>query len=306
VLTSPHAAVVGSSDPDATRVYLEALGFAAVTSAPLPAETCSALYGIDRTLVETLLAVPGAAAGAIRVVETPHPAEPAGPPGGPYAPGPTAIDLYTTDIDASAEAAAAAGARVGPVCRYTAGPIELGELRAVGPDGLAVVFIEIAHRHPSILDAAPDRLHSEVHSVVWTVPDLEQALGFWRGEAGLVPMSSFTIADPAITDLLELPEDTPITLHVLADADRTPARFELLQYLRDEPAAAPGHQPLHGGLHAAAWLVDDLDAAVASMPSAMFGPVAEAVAGVLGGPGRAVAGTAPGGVRFELWEVPRG
>lgn len=292
VLTSPDHAVVGATDVDATVAFLTALGFAVTAEDDLDTAAARGLYGLERPLRQVWLGMPGAPAGGVRVVACD---ETSGPPQA-FARGATALDLYTRDMDASLRTAAAAGAHCGPVGRYAAGPAAIAEARAIGPDGLPVVFIDITQRRPSVLDRAPDRLHSEVHSIVWAVEDPEAAAAPWSA-AGLDVLADLTLRDPSIDIFLELPEPgTALRLVLLAGPDQAPARLELLAYERTRPARPSW--PLRGGLHAAALVVDDLDAALAALPAVRAAdPVA--VPG-----GRAATAVAPGGLRVELRERP--
>lgn len=292
MLSSPSHVAVGCTDLDATTRFLQTFGFEADGDAVLPPEVTAALYGADGPLPQRWLAVPGAERGRIRLVQTASP--PAG--AGPFDQGAHAIDLYTTDIARSVAQAREAGGRAGPVGSYRAGPLQVHEVKTHGPDGLPLVFIQVDRRRPSVLDAAPDRLHSEVHSIVWTVDeaDMEAALAFWRDTAGLSVLLDAALADPQIAMFMELPrDDVTVRLALLADADVSPARLELLTFPEDRGAPSP--TALLAGSFLPGFTVDDLGAAMASLPGASFGEVV-----ALPGGGRAARGVAPGGVAFEL------
>jgi catechol 2,3-dioxygenase-like lactoylglutathione lyase family enzyme len=292
VLSSPSHVAVGCTDLDATTRFLQAFGFQADGDAVLPAGVAAALYGADGPLPQRWLSVPQAARGRVRLVQAASPR--AGR--GPFDRGAHAIDLYTTDIARSVEQARQAGGRAGPTGSYRAGPLQVHEVKTHGPDGLALVFIQVDRRRPSVLDSAPDRLHSEVHSIVWTVDgaDMEAALAFWRDTAGLSVLLDATLADPQISMFMELPRDeVTVRLALLADADVAPARLELLTFPDDR--GAPPATTLHAGSFLPGFTVDDLDATMGRLRGATFGEVA-----ALPGGGRAVRGVAPGGVAFEL------
>jgi catechol 2,3-dioxygenase-like lactoylglutathione lyase family enzyme len=297
VLASPHHAVVATRDLDVMTSFLRTLGFGESARGELSADATRCLYGLGDTTPERLLVAGDAPGGLLRLVATPTPA----PASGPYACGPMAIDLYTTDIERSLALAGQAGARCGPIGRYAAGPTPIAEARAVGPDGLAVVFIQIEPRRPSLLDRQPNRLHSEVHSIVWAVPDVDEAAAPWRA-AGLQTLADLTLTDPVVGEFLELPRpDAPLRLQLLCDEAATPSRLEVLAFLEDGDAAVGGETATRAGLHAAGFIVDDLVAAAAALPGVVISDPVD-THGVLG-PAHAVAGTAPGGVRFELWQL---
>jgi hypothetical protein len=278
--------------------FLERLGFEVTAEGRLPATAARALYGLDAEAAEVELRMPGAARGWIRVVATPHPAA----EHQVFARGPHAIDLYTTDMKRSLELAAAAGARCRPAATYKVGPLELTEAKTIGPDGFAVVFIQVARRRPSLLDREPDRLHSEVHSLVFTVDSVTEALPFWKERAGLSAFLDATIVEPAVCSFMGLPRnDVPLRLAMLADGESRPARLELLEFPQDAGPSLPTW-PLRAGLHAAGFGVTSIEEARRALPGASFGEVAEVDTPVHSRT-RAVAAVAPGGVRFELWEA---
>ena len=297
-LRSPAHAVIGASDLAATTVFLERLGFEVTGRGRLPAAAARDLYGLDGEAAEAVLGMPGAEQGGIRVVATPH----AAAEHHVFARGPHAIDLYTADRARSLALATDAGARCGAAASYKVGPLELVEAKAVGPDGLAVVFLQVARRRPSLLDREPGRLHSEVHSLVFTVDSVTKALPFWKERAGLQAFLDATIVEPAVCAFMGLPRsDVPIRLAMLADAESRPARLELLEFPQDPGPPLPTW-PLRAGIHAAAFEVASLEEARASLGEAAFGS-AVAVDAPLHPRSRAATALGPGGVRFELWET---
>jgi catechol 2,3-dioxygenase-like lactoylglutathione lyase family enzyme len=292
MLSSPQHAVLGAIDVEALVAFLRRFGFAEEERSILPAPAAAALYGLDAPARQIRLGVPGASRGWIRIVETPH----APSRRGPFDRGPHAVDLYTRDIRRSVALAAEAGASCGPIGAYSVGPLAIEEAKVTGPAGLPLVFIQVARRRPSALDRDAERLHSEVHSIVWAVDSLDASLPFWRDRAGLRPFLDATIREPAVARFMGLPRpEAPVRLAMMADAEVSPARLEILEFPEDPGAPAAG-LPLREGLHAPAFRVDDLERAIGRLSDAGFGPVAS-----LDG-ARAVSGVAPGDVRFELWQ----
>jgi catechol 2,3-dioxygenase-like lactoylglutathione lyase family enzyme len=175
------------------------------------------------------------------------------------------------------------------------------ETRYVGPEALSVFVSDIlscGHRFPTLLDTEPDRLHSELNMLCWVVEDLDATAAFWTGEAGLRVVVDRFEGEDGMIELMAHPGHTPLRTINVADAGRT-RRMEFMHYTEAEVATRPDW-PLHGGLHAAGFVVDDLGGTMAALPSATF--EAPTVADAGSGAVRAVAGRAPGGVRFELWE----
>lgn len=287
----PTHAVIGTTDLERTIAFLEPFGFRLAWRATLGEGAAGVLYGLDEATEEAALVAPGSTRGWLRLVRTPHPA----PATDTFSLGGHAIDLYGRDVERSRAVAEAAGASCGPIGRYRMGPLAVEELKCVGPDHLTLVVIAVDRRRPSLLDTDASRLHSEVHAAVWTVADTDEALPFWREQAGLQILFDVTVREPEVAKFMGLPRpDTRLRLAVLADADGGAPRFEMIAF-PDDPGAALPQWPLRAGLHALGAESDDLAATVAALPAVRWGAVADLGAGAL-----AVTGEAPGGVRLEV------
>lgn len=298
LLESPSHAVVGTADLARSCQFLETFGFVRTAQAEIDAQHAWHLYGLDGPTSVARLAVPGAERGWIRLVETPHPPR----AHGPYDHRPVAVDLYTRDIDQSIALARSAGATVGRLVGYEVGPLVLREVETRDADGLDLVFIEVNRRRPSVLDHDPERLHSEVHSIVFSVPSAERSLETWRDRAGLDVLVDAPIRGPVISELMDLPRPgVPIRFVLLCDDDARPARLETIEFPEDEGATFAS-RPLHAGLHAVGFEVASLDTARQVLAPARFEP-ATAFDDPFHGRARAVAGTTVDGLAFELWEA---
>jgi len=294
----PTHAVIGSTQPEAIAVIYGALGFEERRRGVIEAGAARALYGLDAAVGEIVMTVPGSDRGWLRIVETPH----GGPHPGPYDRGPHAIDLYSRGIEASIGAAARAGSPAGPLVDYRIGPFTVREVKTVGPDHVVTVFIEVDARRPSVLDRDPARVNSEVHGIVWIVERVDDAVAFWRDKAGLGVLLDATTREPAVATFMGLPRaDAAVRLAVLAEPGVQPPRVEFVEF-PEESGGSFATWPLRGGLHALGCEVTDLEAAVRQLDGARFGPMTGAACGADGRRARVVAGLAPGGVRFELWE----
>jgi catechol 2,3-dioxygenase-like lactoylglutathione lyase family enzyme len=246
-------AVIGASDLALTVGFVTALGFEVADERELSGQQAADLYDLPNGTTEVVLVAPGATAGAVRVVATPlpHPAY------DPYRRGGHALDLYTTDIARSMAVSAEAGAQVGPLADYEFGPIRLRQAQATGPDGVPWVFVEVGHRLPSVLDREPDRLHSELHSTVWAVDDLDATTSWWTDVVGLDLRSRFPITEPAVPAFMGLPRPTTLAMSVLTGPAAAAPRFELLAY-DDEPGTHLPVVPLVAGGTIPVLTCDDL------------------------------------------------
>lgn len=284
--------VIGAADLDATVAFFDALGLTLHDRRKVDADEAAALHGLDAVTEEVMCRAPGADRAGVRVVATPL----AAADRDDFFRGGHAIDLYTTDMARSVEVALAAGATVGPVVDYTFGPVHLTQAMAVGPDGIDVVFVGIDHRLPSLLDTEPDRLHSDVHSVVVAIDDHDAEVAFWSEFAGLEVRSRFPIDIPAVSDFMMLPRHAPVTLTVMTGPAAAPPRFELMSY-DDAPGRLVPGRPLTAGS-----VVPVFEATAGSDDT-----VARLVAGgaTIGDPVEVATGSArwlrsPGGVDAEL------
>lgn len=295
MLRSPSHAVIGTTDAAPLAAFLGRLGFAAAGEHDLDAAAALALYGLAAPTTQTLLLADGRPGGALRLVATPH----AAPTPSPFDRGPLVLDVYTTDIEAVRDRAVDGGATAGHLGTIELGPLVMRQVALTGPDGLRVVLVEANHRRPSLLDDdGVGRDTSELHSVLWSVDDIDAAAPFWTDEAGLTQAHVFPVGLPVVSRIMGLPgEQHDLRMNLLVDAEQCPVRIELFEFSGDPGGDRPTW-PLQAGLHAIAFEVDDLDAATAGLAGAAFGtPVPVAAQ-------RAVTGVAPGGVRFELWENP--
>jgi len=291
-------AVVGASDLRRTAEFFEAFGFTARDQRRLDAEVAAALYGLEAATDELVLAVPGAATGRLRIVATPLPL----PDRGHFHRGGHALDLYSTDVAASVEVARRTGAVVGPIADYPFGPVHLQQAQAMGPDDVPLVFVGIDKRLPSVLDARPDLLHSELHSIVASVDGIDAETAFWVEVVGLEQQSAFPIDVPAVSDFMMLPHHVPVRMSVLRGPGAQPPRFELLEFQGAEGVYVPGRPLLPGNTHVCL-VVDAIEPLLDRVVAA--GAVAGAVVtapGVDGGEQRAATFTSPGGVEAEVRE----
>lgn len=300
MLSSPSHAVIGATDLDKMAAYFERFGFEPAAGGVLGGQAAAALYGLDGETEERLLSVPGAARGWLRLVKTPG----ARRETGPFDSRPIAVDIYTRDIETSLALAREGGYECGELVGYDVGPLKVKEAEIIGPDHTILVFIEANVMRPCVLADQPDRLHSELHSMVWAVRSAADVLPTWTEQGGLRTLIDTEFGGPIISKLMNLPKpEVPVRFVLMCDAEETPARFELIEFLEENGAEAPA-MPLAGGLHAVGFSVDDLDAAMAALRSCEFDDVVELDTGLHPG-ATAVGGLAPGGIRFELWQEGR-
>ncbi len=293
MLKSPSHVTIGASHLEPTARFFQAFGFVRESDGSIGAFAARELYGLGRATNETRLSMPGAAGGFIRVVQTDLGAT----VGGPFDRGPHAVDLYVRDMTEALEIVKNTHAAVGPVAAYKVGPMTIKECKCVGPDGLALVLIEVDKRRPSVLDSSAHALFSEVHSAVYVVESVDAAAGFWK-DAGLKVLLDATFAEPTVAEFMHLPRpDTRLRLALFADEGQIPVRLEMIEFPDADGRGAPliDARPLRPGRFVFGFEVENVAAAVKAMPGATYSKVCRI------GKDAVAAGTAPGGVGFELW-----
>lgn len=294
---SPSFITVGVSHIETTARFFQAFGFVRESGASMGGFAARELYGLAGATTEAILAMPGARSGYIRLVETSLDAA----LGGPFDLGPHAVDLYVRDMETALEIVKNTHAEIGPVAAYRVGPMAIKECKCVGPDGLALVLIEVDKRRPSVLDLAGNSLFSEVHSAVAVVESIDAAAPFWKA-AGLKVLLDATFAEPSVAEFMHLPRpDTKLRLALFADEEQLPIRLEMIEFPDPDARNAPmiHATPLRPGRFLFGFDVPDVSATKAALPGAQYSKICR-VSG-----GHAVVGIAPGGVGFELRNTAR-
>ena len=277
--------VVGASDLAGTAAFFALHGFDPVATRVLGTAEADR-YGLPAGVEEVVLGVEGAAGGRVRLIASPLEPDAYSL----YAPRAEALDVYSRDVRGSvAEAEGAGYEAAGPVADYAFGPMRLIQAMVHGPDEVALVYVDLdptTFRLPSVLDAEPERRHSELHSVVCVVDDLEAATAFFQDVAGLSLRATFPLTEPAVSRFMGLPRESTMRMSVLSAEDAAPPRFELLQF-DGEPADPRASLPLRPGGLLPVFTTPDLDAAAGLLDGARL------LAG-------AVVGRTPGGVEVEV------
>ena len=297
MLPSPSHAVIGCSDVQETAAFFRLYGFQGTATGILPQEAAAVLYGLNQEAEEMLLHVPGADLGYLRLVSTPNAERHfAALDNRAFA-----IDLFTTDITESIAISDAAGFDSSPVATHHFGPLTIQEVEIKGPDHVVLTLLATPTRRPSILDTEPDRLHSEVHALVWSAKDLDRLLPFWVEQAGHQKLTDAVFDSPEMGAVLGVPDrQIQARLAVFADEEARPIRLELIEFV-GEPAADHPNFPLAAGLHAPALQVANLEKTCKQLQGAELGEVVS-LDTPLHPNARAVTAQAPGNLRFELWQ----
>lgn len=313
MLEHPRVSVIGSTDLARTAAFFSVFGARPQRLPDVDADAAAALYGVEGAVEQWTMVTPGVDHHQLVLVATPHDAVPFAP----LTAGAYGLDYFSTDIELTLRLLAGAGATdASPLVGYGPDPVQHDgdparwrnyEARLLAPDDISIFVTDILRSeqslYPTLLDDEPERLHSEMLQLCWVSDDIEADLAFWTGEAGLRLMGDGFPDSAEMARLMNHPRSTP--LRDLALGAVGPTRFrtkiELMAYPEETVTRRPDW-PLRGGLHAAGFLVDDLEQTMTDLHSASFGDVVE----VDRGQGRqaCVTATSPDQLRFELWERP--
>lgn len=211
--------VVASADvAAAVRFHQAAFGFEVL------AGSASAAEGV-------LLGVPGAQSGRLRLVPAASTPTSTQPPAA-WDPGPRLLGIYSRDLAASvASISAAGGAPRNPVT-YPYRTASLSELVALGADGIWWTIPQAvagSHRPSPALEGDPQRLHSELHSVVLVVEDHDAAVQFFT-QAGMGVLFDGTMSGAQFEELVGMPQGAQLRLAFLIGPDEAPARLEIMSF----------------------------------------------------------------------------
>jgi catechol 2,3-dioxygenase-like lactoylglutathione lyase family enzyme len=306
VLTYPETTVIGATDLPRMAAFLSVFGAQPEAISPLAPSVALALYGIEEELPQLLLHEPGGTE-KIRLVQTPN----AAPEFAPLVAGPYGIDYYTRDLELSLAMLDVAGAKhFSPLVGYAGEPTLHGpntsgesthELLFQGPDDLSIFLTDIritSKPWPTKLDVEPHRTHSELLMLCWVVSDAAAERRFWTEEVGMTIVGDMHPESDEMQKLMFTPRNTPLHCLNITDEGRH-HKMELMSYPQETLGVRPAW-PLRAGFHGGAFYVDDVDAAIAALPSASFGEIVAADEGR--GDKRVVAAKSPDCVRFEIWE----
>jgi hypothetical protein len=191
-----------------------------------------------------------------------------------------------------------------PLVEFSMGPFVVKEFEVVGPEHLLLALIETNAMRPCVFDKDPKRLHSEVHSVVWAVASVDEALPPWCNGAQLKTLIDTHFGGPIISKLMELPKpEVPVRFSVMADEPEKPIRLEFIEFTEETGKDVP-QWPLAAGLFAAGYSVPDLERAQPTVAKVTGKPCPEIVCvdSPIHPQARVVTAVAPGGVRFEVWQ----
>lgn len=177
----------------------------------------------------------GGRGAQITIIDCDHTAE----PHTGFECGPRAIDLYVSDLDLALKTLPPDSYAVSPVAEIRMGPVHMRQVMLTGPDAVQIVLVESTHRRPSLLDEQPNRMFSEIHSVVWCVPDRDEEARRWVA-AGFTKGMDLAFEEPSLSPYLGLPKPSvPIEMVMLSDEAVSATRLELLSFPGNaQPAGA--------------------------------------------------------------------
>ena len=218
---------------------------------------------VRRDHASVLMGAPGAESGRIRLVPAQGDAEPTEV----WDLGPRLLGIYSRDLTATAQAVTAAGGISGPPVTYPYGTASLSELVAYGRDNVwwtVPLAVPGAHRPSDAYASAPDRLHSELHTVVLVVDDHDAAVAFFEA-GGLGTVFDGEMTGSEFERLVGMPEGATLRLAFMGGPDHLPARFEIMSFTGVDGADRTG-EPV--GIQRLVFACDDVAASRAALVAA--------------------------------------
>jgi hypothetical protein len=307
VLGYPTTAVIGATDLSAMALFLSAFGMLPRAIRTIPADAAEALYGSPSSVRELEMYTPGSDR-TIRIVETDVPALPFKP----LVAGPYGLDFYSRDLDVTIGMVKAAGGHnftelVGyplePTKHPEGDPDALNyEILFQGPDELTIYVTDLdltPNHYPGLLDRDPELVNSELIMLCWVTGTPDRERDFWENEVGVTVLFDGYPSNDKMVDLMYHPRPTPTRCLNISDGKGN-TKIELMSYA-EEQIETPPTWPIRGGMFSGVFVVDNVEAAVAKLPSATFGEIVTFEQ--LGATVTATSGVSPSGVRFEMRSV---
>ncbi|MFD1824070.1 VOC family protein [Mumia zhuanghuii] len=232
---------------------------AVVATADLPAAVAFLRRAFGFEVVEetdggALLAAAGAPAGRLRLV-----AQDAVPQdAAAWDLGVRLLGIYSRDLEQTVEAIESAGGASRRPVSYPYGAATLSELVGYGRDGVwwtVPQAVTGAHRPSDAYAADPQRLHSELHSVVLVVDDHDDAVAFFEA-GGLGTVFDGTMAGSEFEELVGMPAGAELRLTFMGGPEHRPARLEIMSFT----GVAGQRTDAGGGVQRIVYFCDDVAA----------------------------------------------
>jgi catechol 2,3-dioxygenase-like lactoylglutathione lyase family enzyme len=188
------------------------------------------LEPLARDAGAVVLGVPGSECGRLRLVAASS--DPGLPEPKVWETGLRVLGIYSRDVPRTEQLVTAAGGTPKPFMRFeipSMGGYSEGSVR--GPDDLIWFYPCPARPLPSPAFAADaGRLHSELHYVAITLPDVAPALEFFAGAGGMTVVMDQETTEDWACDLIGLPHGTSMRMACLAGSDLAPTRLMLTAF----------------------------------------------------------------------------
>ena len=141
-----------------------------------------------------------------------------------------AVDVFTRRLNDVVKLGQELGARLTGTAVYDR---EDGKhfamARLLSSDEIPLVVIEPSVPRPSVLDAFPELLVSEVTATMSIVADVDAVVRTWTSDTGLEVVLEYTRSEAQVGEMLGLPRTaTPHHIALLAPRDELMFRFELV------------------------------------------------------------------------------
>jgi catechol 2,3-dioxygenase-like lactoylglutathione lyase family enzyme len=264
----------------------------------------AALWGIGAADIsrQALVRTPGAAAGALHLVQFAHPGAPVRQDVQPFDHLPKNLDLYVRDMPARVEALRGRGVkfRSEPITSAGPGDMIFSEVHLPGHDSTNVVLLEIiGEGYDTCYNSAG---FAGIGPLVTIVPDLAAEEAFYAGVLGMAITLELRLEGAAIESMLGLPAGAALLLKVYGDPAEPLGRLEVIEYqrTRGRNLFARARPPALGTLHVT-YRVPDLRPLLERLGSRVS-VVDHGERCLVYGAGRVVSVRSPAGFRLEIIE----
>jgi catechol 2,3-dioxygenase-like lactoylglutathione lyase family enzyme len=301
-----HATVGVASLDAAVDFWTGHFGFEVSARREGPDADLAALWGLPTGDItrQALLRTPGAAAGALHLVQFARPGTPVRRGAQAFDHLPKNLDLYVRDMAKRFETLRAQGIRFKSEPITSPGPdgMIFKEVHLPGHDETNVVLLEIiGEGYDTCFNAEGC---AGIGPLITIVPSLAAEEAFYAGLLGMAITLQIRLAGPALEKMVGLPPGAALMLKVYGDPGEPLGRIEVIEYERTAGTNlfARARPPALGTLHV-------------TYRSAALGPVLERLgrAGVavsdhgtrrlIYGSGRVVSFTSPAGFRIEVQDA---
>jgi catechol 2,3-dioxygenase-like lactoylglutathione lyase family enzyme len=301
-----HATVGVSSLDAAVDFWVGHFGFEVSARREGPDADLASLWGLapDDVTRQALVRTPGAAAGALHLVQFAQPGTPVRRGAQAFDHLPKNLDLYVRDMAQRFETLKARGVKFKSEPITSPGPdgMIFSEVHLPGPDETNVVLLEIiGEGYDTCFNA---KGCAGIGPLITIVPDLAAEEAFYAGLLGMAITLEIRLAGPVLEKMVGLPSGAALMLKVYGDPAEPLGRIEVIEYERTAGTNlfARARAPALGTLHVT-YRSAGLEPLLARLDRAGVAVADHGLRRLIYGSGRVVSFPSPAGFRIEVQDT---